>query len=203
MGQTTCKPGSVPPAYTRTRRSFLWTAHCWTVLATYPNDSDQRRSYRTQIRRAVPIRSCSRRGLPCRSHCWVRGALLPHPFTLAEPSSLSPRGVRSGLGGLLSVALSLGSPPAGVARRLVAVEPGLSSLPCRHGSATAQSSGPPPNWAGTRAGSSGAYARGYELAAWLGRLWRRRGRGLYGGHRHLEVRAWQDVTLHDHAGLGL
>ena len=34
-------------------------------------------------------------------------------------------------GGLLSVALSLGSPPAGVTRRLYAVEPGLSSLPPR------------------------------------------------------------------------
>ncbi len=35
----------------------------------------------------------------------------------------------SGAGGLLSVALSLGSLPAGVARRLVTVEPGLSSTP--------------------------------------------------------------------------
>jgi hypothetical protein len=35
--------------------------------------------------------------------------------------------LRRGEGGLLSVALSLGSPPAGVARRRVAVEPGLSS----------------------------------------------------------------------------
>jgi len=33
--------------------------------------------------RAVPIRSCSRWGLPCRSRCRSRGALLPHPFTLA------------------------------------------------------------------------------------------------------------------------
>ncbi len=42
-------------------------------------------------------------------------------------------------GGLLSVALSLGSPPAGVTRRHVVVEPGLSSNP--KGSATAQPSG--------------------------------------------------------------
>jgi len=33
-------------------------------------------------RRGIPIRSCSWRGLPCRPHCWGRGALLPHPFTL-------------------------------------------------------------------------------------------------------------------------
>ena len=69
--------------------------------------------------RNVPIWSCSRRGLPCRPRCRVRGGLLPHPFTLpATPK----RG-----GGLLSVALSLGSLPAGVVRRLVSVEPGLSS----------------------------------------------------------------------------
>jgi len=32
---------------------------------------------------AVPIRSCSRCGLPCRLRCRTRGALLPHLFTLA------------------------------------------------------------------------------------------------------------------------
>jgi len=34
-------------------------------------------------RAAVPIRSCSRWGLPCRLRCRKRGALLPHLFTLA------------------------------------------------------------------------------------------------------------------------
>ncbi len=56
-------------------------------------------------RRAVPIRSCSGWGLPCRFRCRSRGALLPHPFTLTS----------SKRGGLLSVALSLDrqlSPPA-------------------------------------------------------------------------------------------
>ena len=33
---------------------------------------------------AVPIRSCSRWGLPCRSRCRGRGALLPHPFDLTR-----------------------------------------------------------------------------------------------------------------------
>ncbi len=33
---------------------------------------------------AVPIRFCSRRGLPCRACCQPRGALLPHPFTLTR-----------------------------------------------------------------------------------------------------------------------
>src|SRR6204780_1681687 len=35
--------------------------------------------------RVAPIRFCSRRGLPCRRRCRPRGALLPHPFTLAFP----------------------------------------------------------------------------------------------------------------------
>jgi len=68
---------------------------------------------------AVPIWSCSRWGLPCRSRCRDRGALLPHRFTLASP--------RKEIGGLFSVALSLGSPPADVIRHRVSVEPGLSS----------------------------------------------------------------------------
>ncbi len=53
------------------------------------------------FQRAVPIRSCSRRGLPC-PHCYqYGGALLPHLFTL------TPDQVRSGI---FSVALSLRPP---------------------------------------------------------------------------------------------
>jgi len=55
--------------------------------------------------RAVPIRSCSRWGLPCRFRRRKRGALLPHRFTLAAL-------IRNARGGLFSVALSLGSLPA-------------------------------------------------------------------------------------------
>ena len=45
MGQTACKPGSVPLRYTGTRRPFLWTQPRGGVLATYPDDSDLRQSY--------------------------------------------------------------------------------------------------------------------------------------------------------------
>ena len=41
----------------------------------------RKRTYRV----AVPIRFCSRCGLPCRFRCRIRGALLPHLFTLAAP----------------------------------------------------------------------------------------------------------------------
>ena len=72
---------------------------------------------------ALPIRSCSRWGLPCHPRRRRRGALLPHPFTLTRGPR--PKPVRAG--GLLSVALSLGLPPPGVTRHRVSVEPGLSS----------------------------------------------------------------------------
>ncbi len=87
-------------------------------------DLPGRRSGKTRrtSRHAAPIRSCSRWGLPCRRRCRRRGALLPHPFTLAARDPWRLRG-----GGLLSVALSLGSPPPGVTRRRLSVEPGLSS----------------------------------------------------------------------------
>ena len=41
--------------------------------------------------RAVPIRSCSRWGLPCRRRCRWRGALLPHLFTLTAAIRYAPR----------------------------------------------------------------------------------------------------------------
>ncbi len=78
---------------------------------------------RTVIRPpTAPTRSCSRWGLPCRCCYQQRGALLPHPFTLTVGLADD--------GGLLSVALSLGSPPPAVNRHRVSVEPGLS-LPRR------------------------------------------------------------------------
>ena len=84
-----------PDANARARRPFLWTGPCGTVLATNPDDSDLRRSCPPYTRggRAVPIRSCSRRGLPCRPGRPVRGALLPHPFTLARRCTHARRAV--------------------------------------------------------------------------------------------------------------
>jgi len=67
--------------------------------------------------RVIPIWFCSRWGLPCQHHYWPCGALLPHPFTLTMQAH----------GGLLSVALSLGSPPPGITRHRFSAESGLSS----------------------------------------------------------------------------
>ena len=124
--QTACKPGSVPPWLPRTRRPFLWTDPRGPVLATYPDPSERRRSYPPVSLRTWPARDpysvlllaglAMRRLLPA-ARCALTAPF--HPYLLRRE------------GGLLSVALSLGSPPAGVTRRHVVVEPGLSSSPLR------------------------------------------------------------------------
>ncbi len=120
--QTACKPGSVSA---RRRRMAI---HLGRPSPDASSDQPGRPARkpaepppREGRRRAAPIRSCSPWGLPCRRRCRRRGALLPHPFTLARRRRLARTG------GLLSVALSLGSPPPGVTRHRVSVEPGLSS----------------------------------------------------------------------------
>jgi hypothetical protein len=113
----------------------------------------------------VPIRSCSRRGLPCQSCHQDRGGLLPHPFTLTLPASRS--------GGLLSVALSLEFlgplrgrlPRADVIRRLACVEPGLSSSesPRQRSPGRLINEGSIPECDGSRDGGRLAFGTGWEL----------------------------------------
>ena len=80
--QTACKPGSVH------------IFRCWTAIplgrASQRASRDQpgRRDGNVPVSRlsadtAVPIRSCSRWGLPCHPCRQGRGALLPHRFTRA------------------------------------------------------------------------------------------------------------------------
>ena len=88
--QPACKPGSVGPRpLARMRRdghsSGTTLARCLeqptriTSLTPLPQALSLSRTTRV----AIPIRSCSRWGLPCRFRCRSRGALLPHLFTLA------------------------------------------------------------------------------------------------------------------------
>ena len=108
-----------------TRRSFLWTAPRGTVLATYPEPSGRRRPYPASPRRrrardpysVLLLAGLAMRPLLPRSRCALTAPF--HPYLLRRT------------GGLLSVALSLGSPPVGVTHRHVVVEPGLSSTPLR------------------------------------------------------------------------
>ncbi len=62
-----------------------------TPRATYPDD--WRGNLPGLSSRAVPIRFCSRWGLPCRSRYRSRGGLLPHPFTLTHPNTNAGRAV--------------------------------------------------------------------------------------------------------------
>ena len=119
------------PCAIGTWRPFLLGGCCHPPHATYP---DGKAGKRLKVAlRAIPIRFCSRRGLPCRSCRQSRGGLLPHPFTLAPPANrpfdwlAATDGPICRRGGFLSVALSLGSPPPAVSRRRFSVEPGLSS----------------------------------------------------------------------------
>jgi len=93
-------------------------AGCPAHQATYPNG---RSGLIRDFSRAVPIRSCSRWGLPCRFRRRKRGALLPHRFTLAAAKRNAPR--RSLLCGTVPGVLS----PPDVIRHRLSVEPGLSS----------------------------------------------------------------------------
>ena len=106
VDQAACKPGSVHRPFGR-----MGDHSSGTILAdrlAQPTRTE-RDSAPVSFETPVPIRSCSRRGLPCRPCFQERGALLPHPFTLTLPVART--------GGLLSVALSLGSPVAQFAGR--------------------------------------------------------------------------------------
>src|SRR5690242_19909716 len=63
-----------------------------------------------------PIWSCSAWGLPCRTNCSARGALLPHLFTLTATGKPVD-------GGIFSVALSVKAPLRGSPRPLAGTPP--------------------------------------------------------------------------------
>ena len=90
--QPACKPGSV-----RREASFPRDGHSSGTPVTRRLQQPTRTADRGHTIQAsprgeacaVPIRSCSRWGLPCRLRCRRRGALLPHRFTLASADTLS------------------------------------------------------------------------------------------------------------------
>ncbi|TCL74979.1 hypothetical protein EV286_102543 [Rhizobium sp. BK251] len=144
--QLACKPGSVwlrlaPERGSHSSGTAL--THCLTQPTRMTGPETGRTAFAVRV---IPIRSCSRWGLPCRSCCQARGGLLPHPFTLTPPTFPSHCSRRkSRRGGLLSVALSLRSPSPDVIRHRTSVEPGLSS-PYRLSALVKR--GCPANWQG-------------------------------------------------------
>lgn len=80
--QTVCKPGSVPSEDGDDHSSGPSIAGRFSRPTRTPRAVNPASQKRVLGPRDVPIRSCSRRGLPCRSCYQARGGLLPHPFTL-------------------------------------------------------------------------------------------------------------------------
>jgi hypothetical protein len=133
LNQPACKPGFVWQCPKTLRDDHSSGTLLAQRLEQPTRTTDRRHPIRTcHLRgsiRVVPIRSCSRWGLPCRLRCRRRGALLPHRFTLAV--------TLAGSGGFISVALSLRSCRAcarflspDVIRHRMSMEPGLSSRGC-------------------------------------------------------------------------
>ena len=95
--QPACKPGSVWPGFCPGVTAIPLGRPSPGASSNQPERQGQRMRPRPRPEsreRIAPIRSCSRRGLPCRRRCRPRGALLPHPFTLTH--ALRPCGWRDG-----------------------------------------------------------------------------------------------------------
>ena len=106
-------------------RSFLWVARCRTTRTTYPGNNPTFAENGAD-NSFTSVWSFSGWGLPCQGRHRPRGELLPHHFTLTD----DPKSV----GGIFSVALSLGSLPVGVTHHPVLWS---SDFP-RHGIAMAR-----------------------------------------------------------------
>ena len=92
--QPACKPGSVWPASKPAGVTAI------PLVRRLPGASSNLPEWliRTDPAprgRAIPIRFCSRWGLPCRRRCRRRGALLPHRFTLAAANTQRAAAVSS------------------------------------------------------------------------------------------------------------
>ena len=117
--QSACKPGSVGP-----RASARRDGHSsGTVVA-------DRLEQPTRAKAGDSPAAVSRRARPY-SVLLPVGFSVPLPLPVARCALTAPFHpcLPRGAGGLLSVALSLGSPPPDVIRHRVSVEPGLSSIP--------------------------------------------------------------------------
>jgi hypothetical protein len=120
--QTACKPGSVPPLAGRGGHSSgPDLAVRFSRPTRTPRSGDAPVLLREALGDAGSLFGLAPGGA-CHATPVTRRPVGSYPTLSPLPSETLAKG-----GGLLSVALSLGSPPAGVTRRHVVVEPGLSS----------------------------------------------------------------------------
>ncbi len=94
QSRTACKPGSVPRRSSARSEGRVMAIHLGRPSPDASRDLPGQRRGNPPAGvspRVAPIWSCSRWGLPCHRRYRQRGALLPHPFTLAR---LRPGGLR-------------------------------------------------------------------------------------------------------------
>ncbi len=119
--QPACKPGSVPARKANLHPRWM-TIHLERMLPCASRDQPGRRTGKPVLE---PKRA------PCRPYSVLLpvGFAVPPPLPEARCALTAPFHPCRGTcrGGLFSVALSLGSPPPGVTRHRVSMEPGLSS----------------------------------------------------------------------------
>jgi len=119
-----CKPGSVPPRDQILRRGwpFLWDARRRAPRATDPSGGAKARPV-SRVREYLPLLLGLAPGGVFPATAVAGGAV--RSYRTVSPLPAAELVGRAG--GVLSVALSLGSPPPGVTRHRTSVEPGLSS----------------------------------------------------------------------------
>ena len=121
--QTAGKPGSVPPGLPDGDGHSSGTSVTGRLA----------RPTRAAVRKPTQLMILHEKSKACRPYLVLLpvGFALPRPLPAARCALTAPfhpyRPRMSGIGGIFSVALSLGSPPPGVTRHRVSVEPGLSS----------------------------------------------------------------------------